>query len=178
MKFGLVMTIANVVTFFKVSDALFFGFNIQDPAGNTIAGANANQTGALFGIGFLLASLGLLKKNNNRGRRDAPEITNSVANQEVALIDNVLRHMGAIECYQKMVCDIGTGAPYSTAADMIELMHIPPVLSPQAEDKMRSLQQAFTVGRHVKNVNVCQQVYHACTLSGSQIDKMVSEGMA
>ena len=74
MKFGLVMTIANVVTFFKVSDALFFGFNIQDPAGNTIAGANANQTGALFGIGFLLASLGLLKKNNNRGRRDAPEI--------------------------------------------------------------------------------------------------------
>ena len=105
--------------------------------------------------------------------------------------------MGAIECYQKMVsvwyyckrllnlklislqvCDIGTGAPYSTAADMIELMHIPPVLSPQAENKMRSLQQAFTVGRHVKNVNVCQQVYHACTLSGSQIDKMVSEGMA
>ena len=74
MKLGLVMTIANVVTFFKVSDALFFGFNIQDPAGNTIAGANANQTGALFGIGFLLASLGLLKKNNNRGRRDAPEI--------------------------------------------------------------------------------------------------------
>ena len=68
------MTIANVVTFFKVSDALFFGFNIQDPAGNTIAGANANQTGALFGIGFLLASLGLLKKNNNRGRRDASEI--------------------------------------------------------------------------------------------------------
>ena len=69
------MTVASVVTFFKVSDALFFGFNIQDPAGNTIAGANANQTGALFGIGFLLASLGLLKKNNgNRGRRDVQEI--------------------------------------------------------------------------------------------------------
>ena len=84
MKFGLVMTIANVVTFFKVSDALFFGFNIQDPAGNTIAGANANQTGALFGIGFLLASLGLLKKNNNRQSKNSESLLDPLRNASIS----------------------------------------------------------------------------------------------
>jgi len=76
------------------------------------------------------------------------------------------------------VCDIGAGAPYATATEMVKLMNLPAVLSGQAEANMRQLQQAFTVGRHVKNTATCGQVYHACALSGQQMDKLVSAGRA
>ena len=54
--------------------ALFFGVNIQDGSGTTIAGADATQTGAIFGLGFLGAALALLKADRfNRGRREVSE---------------------------------------------------------------------------------------------------------
>ena len=53
--------------------------------------------------------------------------------------------------FQKMVCDIGSGAHYEVSDQMTRLMHVSPgVISPLAESRLRQLQQAFTVGRHVK----------------------------
>ena len=50
-----------------------------------------------------------------------------------------------------MVCDIGSGAHYEVSDQMTRLMHVSPgVISPLAESRLRQLQQAFTVGRHVK----------------------------
>ena len=73
------------------------------------------------------------------------------------------------------MCDNGAGASYySTAPEVTELMLISPALYPKAN--LRALQQAFTVGRQVKNVETCRQVYSLCPYSGAEMDKFIIKG--